>query len=139
MEETKGFRFSITELNQRCDRIVNSFNRDLNEFINYGYTAETATALEADNTTLKNFLSDEYYQGLLQMATKEKNDIKEGLLSNLVDLRNRYRLCYGSSSVDYKLLKLAKVALLSDEETVQKALHTCQVCEMRLDVLNSRM
>lgn len=139
MEENMSFNFSIAELCQRGDKLIATYLRDQAEFVNYGYSAETATAIETQTNELKEFPTDDYYEGLQQIATNNKNKSRASLEYNLVDLRNRARLVYGINSVDYKAFKLKRVGDLNDNELVQRALLACQVAAPRLVPLGKRM
>jgi len=139
MAENTLFNFSIPELGQRGDKIANVFTRDKAEFISYGYPEETAASIISQTETLKEFPSDEFYEGEQRMATHEKNVARETLQNLLLDLRNRAQLVYGINSVDYKAFSLGRLADLNDNEMVQRALHVSQVASVRLDKLAEKM
>ncbi len=137
--ETTTFNFTNAELCQRGDKIAVVYQRDKAEFLNYGYPVETAEKIASKTEELKQFPSDEYYEGVQQMATSEKNVSRINLVNNLIDLKNRYKLSYDPNSPDVKVLKLLNPNKYNDNDLVQKALHVYQVCESRLPVLSKRM
>lgn len=138
MEEILAFKFTIAELCQRGDKLVVVYKRDEAEFLNYGYPLETAEQIVTKTDELKAFPTDEYYEGLQQLATTEKKAAREELTNNLIDVKNRFKLTYGANSPELKVLKLNNVSKLNDNELIQKALHTYQVCEPRLTALAKR-
>ncbi|MCG8582410.1 MAG: hypothetical protein MI866_20970 [Bacteroidales bacterium] len=139
MSKNVLFSFSIAELCQRGDKLQATYIRDKAEFTTYGYTEKTATAIGETTERLKVFPSDDYYEGKQRIVTNEKLVSRENLINNIFDLRNRARLVYGSSSVDYKAFNFKDIARHNDNELVQKALLVCQVAEPRLQDLSTRM
>ncbi|TRX71641.1 hypothetical protein [Carboxylicivirga sp. M1479] len=138
MEELPTFRFTNAELCQRGDKLAVVFKRDEAAFLNYGYPVETTEQIIALTEALKAFSSDDYYEGVQQMATTKKNTYREELVYELTDLKNRFRLTYGNGSPELKVLKLNNINKFNDNELVQKALHAYQVCETRLPALAKR-
>ncbi|TRX63179.1 hypothetical protein [Carboxylicivirga sp. M1479] len=139
MENNTLFNFSIAELCQRSDKLQASYKRDEAEFTNYGYSPDTATTLFDKTEVVKQFPSDDYYEGEQRIVTNAKKIASENLTNNLCDLRNRARLTYGSNSVDYKAFNFKGLSDISDNELVQRALHITQVATPRLDTLATRM
>jgi hypothetical protein len=139
MDNNTLFNFPIAELCQRSDKLQASYLRDEAEFINYGYSAETAATLSEKTEMVKQFPSDDYYEGEQRIVTNAKNTARENLINNICDLRNRARLTYGSNSVDYKAFNFKHITEISDNELVQRALHINQVATSRLEILAGRM
>lgn len=138
MNDIKIFKFSNAELCQRSDKLSLSFNRDQDEFLNYGYDASTIETLQTRTEVLKQFPSDAFYEGNQKLATDAKNNSRTTLEANIIDLRNRVKFVYGTKSVDYGIFQFGKIGDSTDSELVQIALHVCQVAEPRLDKLAER-
>ena len=139
MNDKKVFNFSVAELCQRGDKLVMSYNRDAAAFENYGYNAETITQISGTTAVVKQFLTDDYYEGQQMLATETKNKTRANLENNISDLRNRAKLVFGAKSVDYTLFRFNRLADLTDNELVQYALHVTITAEPRLEQLAKRM
>jgi len=138
MEIYKQFRFSIAELCQRADRLIEVYERDRAAFAVYDYNETVIEEMTSKTTDLKSFASDDYYEGLRMVATDQKNQKRKVLEADICDLRHRVRLVCGVKSSDYGLFCFSKLNVLSDIELVKYGLHLTRVAEPRLDILSKR-
>ncbi|TLX78356.1 hypothetical protein E9993_01370 [Labilibacter sediminis] len=133
------FNFSIPELCQRADKLAISYKRDTESFKAYGYNGESLSNIETQTETLKQYPSDDYYEGKQKQATDVKNQLRATLETNISDLKNRTRLALGTKSMDYSLFKFSKLASLNDNDLVQYSLHVVNIAQPILDKLSSRL
>jgi len=138
MKITTNFNFSIPELAQRADKILRSFDRDSEHFAGYGYDGAMRDKLGIITTQVKDFPSDDYYEGNQKIKTNEKRKVRDELEADINDLRNRTRLVYGAKSMEYGLFKFSSTTEMSDNDLVQYALHVVHIANPRLEDLKKR-
>ena len=138
MKITTNFNFSIPELAQRADKILRSFDRDSELFAGYGYDGAIRDKVGMITSQVKDFPSDDYYEGHQKVKTNEKRKIRDELESEINDIRNRARLVYGAKSMEYSLFKFNSTTEMSDNDLAQYALHVIQIAQPRLEDLKKR-
>ena len=83
----RKYSFSDGTLAELGDTLVLFAERDLTEMLNFGYDQPRIDSIKVKITTFKNFPPDEYYTGLLMVATADKNsklkiisEVSEGIV-----------------------------------------------------------
>ncbi|TAJ10220.1 hypothetical protein DMA11_19280 [Marinilabiliaceae bacterium JC017] len=138
MTKNSNFNFSLSELAQRGDKTTRALIRDAERFLEYGYNDTMRDKIIAIIILVKEFPTDDYFEGMQKMKTNIKNMVREKLENDINDLRNRARLVFGHKSIEYSLFRFTSMTEMTDSEMVRYALHVIKVAEPRLELLAKR-
>jgi len=135
---TFTFSFSIPELIQRNDKVVQFIGRDASEFARFGYGDPWRTSIEQVAGELRQLLPDDYYAAQQKHKTQLKNDCRKNLERFIGDLRIRAKYALGEKSYDYQMYNFTKVGILNDKELITFTLHIKRIAKDQMTSLALR-
>ncbi|WP_421917834.1 hypothetical protein [Marinifilum sp.] len=138
MKQVKGFKMPYSELGQRGDRVKAVVNRDVNEFVKFGYDETIPTKVEEKTKQFKDILPDMYWEGQKTLKTNAKDECRSTLVGLLGEIAFKSKLALGSGSKEYATFRFSGVDRKTDSELVAYAKHVCQTADFFTDQLNTR-
>ena len=120
---TFTFGFSLSELIQRNDKVLQFIVRDAAEFTRFGYGDPWRAGIEYVAGELRQLLPDDYYAAQQKHKTQLKNDCRKKLERFIGDLRIRAKYALGEKSYDYQMYNFTKIGILNDKELITFTLH----------------
>ena len=120
---TFTFGFSLSELIQRNDKVLQFIGRDAAEFTRFGYGESWRTTIEQTASELRQVLPDDYYGTQQKHKTQLKNEYRKKLERFIGDLRIRAKYALGEKSYDYQMYNFTKTGVLNDKELITFTLH----------------
>jgi hypothetical protein len=138
MKQSRKFAMTYSELAQRGDRMVALISRDINEFSEYGYTADLPTTLEGLTNTFKDIEPDMYWEGHQTLVTNAKNKNREKTTALLGEIGFKAKLALGENSKEYRMFRIGGVSRLKDSQLVTYAKHVCATAKYFIEQLASR-
>ena len=106
---------------------VNFLQRDMAEFIKYGYSPKKADALDELISNFEDAPTDEEYAGDVMIATEKKNALAEEMLLKIRSLMLRVQNKFGQRSAYYKKFGASALSKLTDEKLLKTARRVARV------------
>ncbi|MBI9065502.1 MAG: hypothetical protein JEZ14_26185 [Marinilabiliaceae bacterium] len=129
---TFTFGFSLSELIQRNDKVLQFIARDAADFTRFGYGEPWRTGIEQTAGALRLILPDDYYGAQQKHKTQLKNDCRKHLERFIGDLRIRAKYSLGEKSYDYQMYNFTKIGTLNDKELITFTLHIIKIAQNQL-------
>jgi hypothetical protein len=115
-ELQRDFNLSDSELALYASNLVGFMTRDAAEFAARGVNAAAITALEAKGNEFEAFPTDAEYQGLVTIATEDKDADREQLHVDIRGITDRAMLKWGEDSGRYKRFDVKNLTKLADKD-----------------------
>ncbi|RUT78401.1 hypothetical protein [Ancylomarina longa] len=138
MKQTKKFTMSYPELGQRGDRVKAVLERDVLEFMKYGYDDGIAETVRVKTEQFKAILPDMYWEGQKTLTTNNKEQLKGKLVEMLGEMAFKGKLALGSNSKEYATFRFSGMNRLTDQELVVYSKHVCKTAELYQEALAKR-
>ncbi len=139
MNQSMMFEFTIVELCQRAEKLVECYARDIEAFGKCGYSRDKEKVLREKITQLKVILSDGDYEILQRLADYHKEEARLNLEIRINELRHRVGLCFDVKSENYLKYNFTKLQDLSDVDLLEYAFHVVHVAKSQLKALTREM
>lgn len=117
------FSFSLPELIQRHDKVIQFVTRDAEAFTRFGYSEEWRQGIVQIAEKLRQLLPDDYYAAQQKHKTQLKKECRKNLERFIGDLRIRAKYALGEKSFDFQLYNFTKMNRTGDKELVTFTLH----------------
>ena len=135
---TFTFGFSLSELIQRNDKVLQFIGRDAAEFIRFGYGESWRTTIEQTASELRQVLPDDYYGAQQKHKTQLKNEYRKNLERFIGDLRIRAKYALGEKSYDFQMYNFTRISSLNDKELITFTLHILKIAQEQMTRLSLR-
>ncbi len=135
---TFSFSFSLSELIQRNDKVLQFIVRDAAEFTRFGYGDPWRTGIEYVAGELRQLLPDDYYAAQQKHKTQLKNDGRKKLERFIGDLRIRAKYALGEKSYDFQMYNFSRIGILNDKELITFTLHILKIAQEQMTRLALR-
>jgi len=114
----RTYSLSDALLAELGDDLVAFAVRDTAEMTTFGYDAAKLAAIEAKITAFKDFPKDDYYTGILMVATSQKNEKIKAMSKTGQEIVQRVVIKWGKNSGQEKSMGFAGYAGMNDAEKV---------------------
>lgn len=138
MKQSKKFRLSYPELAQRGDRVQVIVGRDIEIFIQYGYSETIADTVGEKTANFKQIEPDMFWEGQKVLTTNDKELCKEKLIGLIGEIGFKAKLALGADSKEYKMFRISGMKNMDDNELVSYGKHVCKTTELFMTKLATR-
>ncbi len=138
MKESRTINLSYPELMQRSDRVAIVVQRDMPEFLKYGYPENVYEELAAKCQAFKEIESDMFWEGQKTLATNNKDLRKGKLVEILGEIAFKAKLALGENSKEYKMYRFTGLKKLNDKELIPYAWHVIKTARLMTEKLATR-
>ena len=137
-ENRAHFNMSYAALYQLGDKAVKLIERDSTELAAFGIEEDYKNHIKEKTTELKNYPTDEEFQGLVSVSTEDKNKLADEIRVSISAIAVRIKNAFGIGSAEYKYFGFHKLYRLSDCDLHRRGKMVVSAANKYFDVLSER-
>lgn len=130
MKRATKFNMSIEAFPLFALQKVNFMERDIDQFIKYGYSLDDANQLDNRINLFQELLTDAELEGDIMIATEKKNKLSEAIRDKIPGIMLRIENKFGKKSAHYKRFMATSVSKLPDEKLLRASKRVVRIARL---------
>ena len=137
-EERPAFRFGFAELETLGDKCLRLIDRDRADLAQFGIDAAFAQTLRNEVDALKNYPTDEEFQGTATGFTDQKNALRAKIHAQLMLVMVRVKHSFGSNTSEARRFGTTEFSRESDPDFCRAGKRVVRVANEYLPMLSAK-
>ncbi len=130
MKRVTKFNMNFDVFPRFAHQKINFLERDIEQFIKYGYSLDKANLLDNRIRMFEDLLTDEELEGAIMIATEKKNKLSEAIRNKIPDIMLCIENKFGKKSAHYKRFMAASVSKLPDEKLLRTTKRVVRIANL---------